>query len=109
MATKQSASIETITTEDVVEPVLSRMNLNDVDAAICRCDLLLREVSGAIKELLENGVQSIPSDKLKQLRQINARKSKLIVRRLTLLLRFSDSAIKALLDQLLTIKPKAAL
>jgi chromosome condensin MukBEF complex kleisin-like MukF subunit len=108
MATKQIIAIETIPAEDVVEPALSRMNLNDVDAAICRCDLLLREVSGTIKELLENGVQSIPSDKLKQLRQINARKSKLIVRRLTLLCQSTDTKVKELVHQLLAINPGAS-
>ena len=107
MANKQTAANENVTVQVEVEAPLSRMNLNEVDGALRQCDVSLKEVSGAIKELLENGVQSIPADKLKQLRQINARKAKLIVRRITLLSQSADLGVKELLDQLLAIKPSA--
>jgi hypothetical protein len=107
MANKQTAAIENVTVQTEAETTLSRMNIDEVDATLRQCDVSLKEVSSAIKELLEKGVQSIPADKLKQLRQINARKAKLIVRRITLLSQSADTGVKELLDQLLAIKPSA--
>src|ERR1017187_10236 len=86
---------------------INRMSIIEVDAALLKCNTQLKETSTSIKELLENGAQSIPPAKVQQLRKINARKSKLIVRRITLLSQSPDSKIKLLLDQLLAIKPQA--
>jgi len=87
---------------------ITKMNLDQVDAALANCQGTLREQSEIITTELARGGLSIPASKLKALRQINSQKAKLMMRRFALLLQSNDPKIKELIDQILTISPATA-
>jgi hypothetical protein len=85
---------------------IGRMPLSDVDVALADCDKTIKGHSETVKAKLA-GNASIPPIVLRELSRANAQKSRLAMRRISLLVESGDAAAMDLLEKLMKVKPKA--
>ena len=86
---------------------IGRKTIAEVDIALADCDKVIKSASDAVRSrLASNG--SIPSQVLRELARANAQRSKLILRRIVLLIETGDASALEHIEKLLKVKPKAA-
>lgn len=86
---------------------VGRQSIGEVDAGLAECEKTIKACSDAIRaRLTSNG--AIPPAVLRDLARANAQRSKLVMRRISLLLDAGDAAATELIEKLLKVKPKAA-
>jgi hypothetical protein len=91
-------------TSDKPTPI-GRLPLFEVDAALNECDKTIKTHSETVKAKL-TGNASIPPLVLRELSRANAQKSRLAMRRISLLVESGDAAAMDLLEKLMKVKPK---
>lgn len=84
---------------------VGRLNLPDVDALLAEAEKLIKGHSEVVKQKLSAGAP-IPSNILRELSRANAQKSRLTMRRISLLVESGDAQVSELLEKLLKIKPQ---
>lgn len=86
---------------------IGRMTLAEVDASLADCEKTIKAHSDTVKAKLTTNA-SIPSNVLRELSRANAQKSRLMMRRIALLIEAGDAAVVELLDKLMKVKPAKA-
>jgi hypothetical protein len=85
-------------------PTISRLSLPEVDAALSTCEKSVKQHIETVKAKLTANA-SIPPTVLRELSKFNSQKSRLMMRRIALLIESGDSTVMELLDKLMKIKP----
>ncbi len=80
------------------------MNLAEVDASLLVCEKNIKTQIETVKVKL-NINASIPPAVLRELSKGNGQKSRLMMRRIALLIESGDSGVMELLDKLMKVKP----
>ena len=83
---------------------IGRMPLAEVDMALLVCEKNIKTHIETIKVKLTNNA-AIPPTVLRELSKGNSQKSRLMMRRIALLIESGDSAVLELLDKLMKVKP----
>ncbi len=84
-----------------------RQTISEVDQALAECEKVIKTCADAVRaKLAGNG--AIPPAILLDLARANAQRTKLVLRRITLLLESGDSSASDLLEKLLKVKLKAS-
>ena len=83
---------------------IGRLPLAEVDMALVACEKNIKTHIETIKVKLTNNA-SIPPSVLRELSKGNSQKSRLMMRRIALLIESGDSAVLELLDKLMKVKP----
>jgi hypothetical protein len=86
---------------------IGRLTLPQVDAALADCDRTVKSHSDTVKAKLSSNA-AIPTNVLRELSRANALKSRLVMRRIALLVEAGDSVAMDLLDKLMKVKPAKA-
>lgn len=106
METSLLIQSENTETRPKATPV-GRQSIAEVDAGLAECEKVIKSCSDAVRtKLAGNG--AIPPAVLRDLARANAQRSKLVMRRITLLLEIGDATAAELIEKLLKVKPKAA-
>ena len=94
--------------ELAVKPTsIGRMSIGEVDAALADCDKTIQTCSDLVKAKLASNA-TLSTSVLRELSKANAHKSKLMMRRITLLIDSGEASAMELLDKLMKVKlPKA--
>lgn len=86
---------------------VGRQSIAEVDEGLSECEKVIKTCSDAVRaKLAGNG--AIPPAVLRDLARANAQRTKLVLRRITLLLESGDPGASDLLEKLLKVKPKAS-
>ena len=83
---------------------IGRMTFGDVDAALVDCDKTIKTCSDLVKAKLANN-STLPTNVLRELSKANAHKSRLMMRRISLLIENGETTTMELLDKLMKVKP----
>ena len=83
---------------------IGRMTFGDVDAALVDCDKTIKTCSDLVKTKLANN-STLPTNVLRELSKANAHKSRLMIRRVALLIENGETTTMELLDKLMRVKP----
>lgn len=83
---------------------IGRLPLAEVDMALVACEKNIKIHIETIKVKLNNNA-AIPPTVLRELSKGNSQKSRLMMRRIALLVESGDSAVIELLDKLMKVKP----
>ncbi|MCX7248796.1 MAG: hypothetical protein NTX31_14190 [Burkholderiales bacterium] len=83
---------------------IGRLPLAEVDMALAACEKTIKTHIETIKVKLNNNA-AIPPTVLRELSKGNSQKSRLMMRRIALLIESGDSAVMELLDKLMKVKP----
>ncbi len=86
------------------EKPIRTLSLTEVDGALAVYDKTIRMNTELVKTKLTSG-GAIPSDVLRDLSVANKQKSRLTMRRISLLIETGDTAVMDLIDKLGKIKP----
>ena len=82
---------------------IGRLSITEIDSALSDCEKTIKGHSDIVKAKLTTN-SSIPSNVLRELSRANGMKTKLIMRRITLLVESGDAAVMELLDKLMKTK-----
>jgi hypothetical protein len=85
-------------------PSIGRLPLADVDSALAECDKTIKTCSEAVKTKLNSNANISPVV-LRDLSRANSQKTRLIMRRIALLIDLGDTSVMELLEKLMKIKP----
>lgn len=85
---------------------IGRQTLSEVDAGLMDCEKLIKSASEGVRARLTAN-SPIPTTLLRDLARGNAQRSKLVLRRVTLLLDAGDANAIELVEKLMKVKPKA--
>jgi len=85
---------------------VARQSIAEVDSGLAECEKVIKACSDAVRTRLA-GNGAIPPTILRDLARANAQRSKLVMRRITLLIEIGDGAAAELVEKLLKVKPKA--
>lgn len=105
--------MSTETTTDVQKPAktakpkntpIARLTLAQVDAALTDCDKTVKAHSETVKSKLAANA-AIPGPILRELSRANTQRSRLALRRITLLVETGDAIAMDLLEKLMKVKP----
>lgn len=83
---------------------IGRLSLAEVDMALVTCEKNIKTQIETVKVKL-NINASIPPAVLRELSKGNSQKSRLMMRRIALLIESGDSGVMELLDKLMKVKP----
>jgi hypothetical protein len=83
---------------------IGRLTLSQIDAALLECDKTIKAHSETVKAKLPASV-TIPTSVLRELSRANTQRSRLVQRRITLLIESGDGPTMELIDKLLKLKP----
>ena len=83
---------------------IGRMTFGEVDVAIADCDKVITTHSAMVKVKLA-GNAAIPPAILRDLSRANSQRSRLVMRRISLLLESGDQSAVELIDKLLKVQP----
>lgn len=86
---------------------IGRLSLSEVDVALVACEKNIKTHIDTIKVKLTNNA-SISPTVLRELSKGNRQKSRLMMRRIALLIDSGDSAVLELIDKLMKVKPARA-
>jgi hypothetical protein len=86
---------------------IGRLAFSEVDKALADCEKTIKTHSDTVKAKLA-GNAAIPGNILRELSRANAQKSKLVMRRIALLLEVGDQAAIDLVEKLMKVKPAKA-
>ena len=89
------------------QPSIGRLSLIDVDAALVDCEKTIKACSDAVKVKLNNNANISPIV-LRDLSRANSKKTRLMMRRISLLIDIGDVAVTELLEKLMKVKPAKA-
>lgn len=84
---------------------ISRFTLAEVDASMAEHEKVIKSHSDIVKHKLASGAP-IPSNILRELSRANTQKSRLTMRRISLLVESGDAQVSELLEKLMKIKPQ---
>lgn len=98
---------QTKTRRKINEKPIRTLSLTEVDGALAVYDKTIRMNTELVKTKLTSG-GAIPSDVLRDLSVANKQKSRLTMRRISLLIETGDTAVMDLIDKLGKIKPVKA-
>lgn len=84
---------------------ISRLSLAEVDASMAEHEKVIKSHSDIVKHKLASGAP-IPSNILRELSRANTQKSRLTMRRISLLVESGDAQVSELLEKLMKIKPQ---
>lgn len=82
---------------------ISQLSLLQTDAALADCDKMVKTHSESVKAKLASNA-AIPGNILRELSRANAQRSRLVQRRITLLIESGDGPALELIDKLLKLK-----
>lgn len=82
---------------------IGRMSISEVDAALADCDKTIKTCSELVKAKLASNA-ALSTSVLRELSKANAHKSKLMMRRITLLIDSGEASVMELLDKLMKVK-----
>jgi hypothetical protein len=82
---------------------IGRMTIGEVDAALAECDKIIKTCSDLVKAKLASNA-ALSTSVLRELSKANAHKSKLMMRRITLLIDSGEASAMELLDKLMKVK-----
>lgn len=86
---------------------IGRMTISEVDAVLADCDKTIKTCSDLVKAKLASNA-ALSTSVLRDLSRANAHKSKLMMRRITLLIDSGEATVMELLDKLMKVKlPKS--
>ena len=85
-------------------PSIGRMSMSEVDAALMTCEKNIKSHVETVKTKL-NSNASISPEVLRDLSKGNSLKTRLVMRRIALLIETGDAAALELLDKLMKVKP----
>ena len=85
-------------------PSIGRLSLAEVDLALATCEKTIKTHIETVKIKLTNNA-SIPPTVLRELSKGNSQKSRLMMRRIALLIESGDATVAELLDKLMKVKP----
>lgn len=83
---------------------IGRLTISEIDTALADNDRTIKTCSDLVKAKLASNA-ALPTNVLRDLSKANVHKSKLMMRRITLLIDGGDAAVMELLDKLMKIKP----
>jgi DNA replication initiation complex subunit (GINS family) len=105
MADKQNTN-EALDQQAGAMPSISKMALAEVDAEFSKLEATTKKLNESVKAAL-GANQPVAVEDLRQLQKLTQRRSKLIMRRLGLLLQSPSPAVAELLDKLMKVKATA--
>ncbi len=82
---------------------IGRLTLSQIDAALGDCDKTVKAHSETVKTKLTANA-AIPTSVLRELSRANTQRSRLVQRRITLLIESGDGTAMDLIDKLLKVK-----
>ena len=85
-------------------PSIGRMSLTEVDVALMTCEKNIKSHVETVKAKLTSNA-SISPEVLRELSKGNSQKTRLVMRRIALLIESGDAAALELLDKLMKVKP----
>lgn len=88
-------------------PPIGRLTISEVDAALADCEKTIKGHSEIVRSKLGTNA-SIPANVLRELSRANVLKSRLMLRRISVLLECGDAAVMDMIDKLMKVKPVKA-
>ncbi|MEI7515551.1 MAG: hypothetical protein WCK81_09175 [Betaproteobacteria bacterium] len=99
--------IKTRKTPEAKTTPIGRLTLPEVDSALAACEKTVKAHIETVKAKLASN-SSIPANVLRELSRGNSQKTRLMMRRIALLIETGDVAVMDLIDKLCKIKPAIA-
>jgi len=108
MSTENSPETsKSVKTAKVKGTPIGRLTLQQIDTALGECDKTVRTHSETVKAKLSSN-NGIPTNVLRELSRANTMRSRLMLRRITLLIEVGDAPAMELIDKLIKVKPAKA-